>query len=346
MRPLRASLLSKGDLNSRNPLRGLAISVLVIGGLALALLGASIGVSYRVNNAEVPFPSQVEIEQSQLKAIGWIKAHESEVLDTENAALWWMLRDSAALTGNAYLVGLYAKYYERYLAHNPRNGWHYLFDKESDVWLPISELAQLPDYNQFFLYGLSCDSSLRKQSQVAKLLGADACGTIPSPTYFRDPACVTHQLVGVRFMHQRRCEDDMRTGVLIRTLQDKIVVEATWDFRGVVDSYIQKILMLAESGAAQRIKPIWLKRVINAQRMDGGWDDFDEIFPLNRGRSFGWAGWSAHGWIWIRHPKSSFHATAQGLYLMSLLQSHSTGAIDRPFKSVLPSNTENTSTLR
>ena len=123
-------------------------------------------------------------------------------------------------------------------------------------------------------------------------------------------------------------------------------VEATWDFRGVVDSYLQKILMLAESGAAERIKPIWLKRVINAQRIDGGWDDFDEIFPLNSGRSFGWAGWSAHGWMWIHRPKSNFHTTAQGLYLMSLLKSRSTGAIDRPFKSVLPGNTENTSTLR
>lgn len=337
-----AALLSKADLNSRNPIRGLAISFLIIGGLILALLGTLIGVSYRVNNAEVPFPSQVEIEQSQLKAIDWIKAHESEVLDTENAVLWWMLRDSAALSGNTYLANLYAKYYERYLAPNPTNPWHHLFDQESDVWIPIFKLEHLPDYNLFFLYGLSCDPALRKEPPVARLLGADSCGSIHLLNAFRKPACVTHQLMGVHFMQQRSCEDDMRTDALIRALQDRIVIEATWDFRGVVDFYIQKILMLAESGAAERIKPIWLKRVINAQRVDGGWDDFDEVFRLDTGRSFGWSGWSAHGWMWVHRPKSNLHATAQGLYLMSLLKSHSAGAIDRPFKSVLPENTEST----
>jgi hypothetical protein len=317
-------------------IRGLAISILVMGGLILAILGALIGINYRVNNTEVPFPSQVEIEQSQLKAIDWIKAHESEVLDTANPALWWMLRDSAALSGNTYLASLYVKYYERYLAHNPTNEWHHLFDQESDVWIRMYSLDQLPDYNLLFLYGLSCDPSLRKQSQVAKLLRADSCGSIYSLNYYRNPACVTHQLMGVHFMRQRKCEDDLQTALLMRALQDKIVVEATWDFRGVVDTYIQKILMLAESGAAERIKPIWLNRVINAQRADGGWDDFDEIFRLDTDRSFGWSGWSAHGLMWVHHPKSNFHTTAQGLYLMSLLKSHSSGAIDHPFKSVLP----------
>lgn len=332
MKQLIAALLTKADHNSRNPIRGLAISVLTIGGLILGLLGALIGISHKVNNSEVPFPSHVEIEQSQLKAIDWIKVHESEVLDTENPVLWWMLRDSAALSGNAYLASLYAKYYERYLAHNPTNAWHHLFDQESDVWIRMYAIDQLPDYNLLFLYGLSCDPALRKESKVARLLRVDSCGSIHSLHYFRNPACATHQLMGVHFMQQRRCEDDIRTGTLIRALQDKIVVEATWDFRGVVDSYIQKILMLAESGAAERIKPIWLKRVINAQRGDGGWDDFDEIVRLDTDRSFGWSGWSAHGWMWVRHPKSNLHTTAQGLYLMSLLKSHSTGAVDHPFK--------------
>lgn len=331
-----AALFSKSVLNSRNSIRSLTISILVIGGLILALLGALIITSNKVNNADVPFPSAVEIEQSQLKAINWIKAHESEVLDTEHAVLWWMLRDSAALSGNTYLASLYAKYYERYLAHNPTNAWHHLFDQESDVWIPTYALDQVPSYNQLFLYGVSCDPALRKRAQVASLLEADSCRSILSPHYFLDPACVTHQLIGVRFMQQRRCEDDMRTSALIRALQNKIVVEATWDFRGVVDSYIQKILMLAESGSAARIKPIWLKRVINAQRVDGGWDDFDEVFRLGTDQSFGWSGWSAHGWMWFHRPKSNIHTTVQGLYLMSLLKSHSSGAIDHPFKRILP----------
>ena len=308
------------------------------------LLGALIGISYRVNNTEVPFPSQGEIEQSQQKAIDWIKAHESEVLDTENAVLWWMLRDSAVLSGNTYLASLYTKYYERYLAPNPTNAWHHLFDQESNVWIPMFKLDQLPDYNLLFLYGLSCDLSLRSEPQVARLLSADSCGPIHSLSYIRNPACATHQLMGIHFMQQRRCEDDMQTGAFIGALQDKIVIEATWDFRGVVDSYIQKILMLAESGAAERIKPIWLKRVINAQRVDGGWDDFDEIFRLDPDRSFGWSGWSAHGWMWVHRPKSKLHTTAQGLYLMSLLKSRSTGAIDRPIKSVLSGTQQTTGT--
>lgn len=336
-------MLSKADLNSRNLLRNMARASLVIGGLIIALVAVLIGVSYKLNNAEVSFPSQVEIEQSQLKAINWIKSHESEVLDTVNPVLWWMLRDSAALSGNTYLASLYAKYYERYLARNPKNVWHHLFDGDSQVWLSVFELDQLPGYNQLFLYGLSCDPSLRKQSQVIELLDAGACRSIFSPSYLRDPACITHQLMGIRFMHQRRCENSIQTTALIRTLQDKIVVEATWDFRGVVDSYIQKILMLAESGAAERIKPIWVKRVIDAQRSDGGWDDFDEIFPLNKSLSFGWSGWSARGWMWTRTPQSNFHTTAQGLYLMSLLKTHSIGAIDRNFKGVSYDKTDRAS---
>lgn len=312
------------------PLRSIAavISILII--LLVILLGSLLGIGYWVNNVKVPFPSQIEVKESQLKAIGWIKVHESEVLATDNPALWWMLRDSAALSGNAYLAGLYARYYERYIANNSSNPWHHLFDRESEVWIPAYVFDQLPDYNQLFLYGLSCQPDLREEPQVKKLMELESCGKVGTLSYLKNPTCATHQLMGIHFMQQRRCEDSKQTDILMHALQDQIALEATWDFRGVVDYYLQKVLMLAESGATERIKPRWQKRVIDAQRPDGGWDNFYELIRLDRDHSIGW---SAKGFIWIRRPESNFHTTTQGLYLMSLLSAHTSGAIDLSLRS-------------
>ena len=107
-------------------------------------------------------------------------------------------------------------------------------------------------------------------------------------------------------------------------VQDKTTVEAAWDFR-VVDHYVQKVLMLAESGATERIKPRWLRRVIDAQRADGGWDDFDKLLNFGTDEALGWSG----GSLRIRRPESNFHTTVQGLYLMSLLSAQASGTLPR-----------------
>ena len=286
--------------------------------LLLIFFCFTLGIGYWNNNAEATSPSLLEFKQSQLKAIDWIKAHEEEVLATDNPALWWMLHDSATLSKNAYLTDLYTKYYERYLANEPSNPWHHLFDHNSQVWLQTYQYEQLPDYNQLFLYGLSCQPTLREEPQVAKLLSVDSCDKVGTLAYLQNTTCATHQLMGVYFMQQRKCENGINTQALKSSLQNQIALEATWDFRGIVDFYLQKVLMLAVTGATDKIKPQWLKRVIHAQRPDGGWDNFYEFIKLDKDHSIGW---SAKGVLWVRKPESNFHTTAQGLYLMSILSS-------------------------
>jgi hypothetical protein len=99
-------------------------------------------------------------------------------------------------------------------------------------------------------------------------------------------------------------------------LADRIAFNTTWDLR-VVDFYLQRSLMLTESGALAHVNPRWLVRILDAQQPDGGWDDFQRIVELPLVGSIGWAGRGVR----LQEPMTNFHTTAQGLYLMSLLAS-------------------------
>jgi hypothetical protein len=72
--------------------------------------------------------------------------------------------------------------------------------------------------------------------------------------------------------------------------------------------------MLAESGMPQKIKPVWLQRVLSAQLGDGGWANLHMLFPVSRTHYLGFTNRPVIG-----EPRSNFHATAQGVFLFSLL---------------------------
>lgn len=295
------------------------------GVFAVMLLTAAIVVAgYWANNRPESFPSKAEIRHSRDKAAAWLIAHQSEILSDANPALWWMVRDSGIVSGNVHLKELYGKYYARHLRSDATNIWHHFFDSRSAVQIPVYRLGHFPDYNLLFLYGLSCQADLRNDSRLTRFLAVDACPRFATLAYREDSACATHQLMGIHFMRQRACQGANHTAALFQALQDRIVLEATWDFR-LVDPYVQKVLMLAESGAADRIKPRWLRRILDAQRPDGGWDDFEVLVSLGSQRALGWSG----GSVRTRLPQSNFHTTAQGLYLMSLLEAGAAGALDR-----------------
>jgi hypothetical protein len=283
--------------------------------LAVIVGGTSVG--YLHNNEETNPASQSALSESRDRAIGWVRAHEAEALAAENPALWWMIKESATLSKDAYLASLFDRYYQRYLAHNPGNVWHHLFDDDSNRPIPIADIEGWPDYNLLFLYGLSCQSDLRADPRVKQLLNGRACATVGSPDYFRDPACITHQLMGIRFIQKHRCENSERIGQLASMLVDRTVLDEAWDFR-VVDFYLQRVLMLAESQAVGKINLRWIARILVAQRSDGGWDDFDELLRFDDDKSIGWSGRG----IRLRKPESNFHTTAQGLYLMTLLSAN------------------------
>jgi hypothetical protein len=72
--------------------------------------------------------------------------------------------------------------------------------------------------------------------------------------------------------------------------------------------------MLAESGMAQKIKPVWLQRILDAQLADGGWGSLYMLLPVSRTHYLGLTDRPV-----IMEPRSNFHTTAQGVFLFSLL---------------------------
>lgn len=263
------------------------------------------------NNKAVQYPDRARMTESLNRGILWLEAHRDEILAQENPMLWWMVAQSAGLTQNPALSALFLQYEARYLKPNPSNVWQHLFYANATVPLDERQLsAVLPNYNLFFLYGLSCSWNLSQAEVIKQQLQENFCFSHHRYT----PACITHQMIAVRFMQNRRCGDSAQTNVLVRALQDKIVAQLTWDAR-VVDVYFQRVLVLVESGAANRVKPIWIARVLEAQGKDGGWSGFQALIPIGSETSIGFS----EGWVGRGTEKADFHATVQGVLIMSLL---------------------------
>jgi hypothetical protein len=123
--------------------------------------------------------------------------------------------------------------------------------------------------------------------------------------------------MGLRFVQKNHCESDLPTGQTIRTVQDFIVGDLNWDFR-LGDAYIQKVMTLVESGRRDAVKAIWVRKILGSQRSDGGWDGTGVLASLPGDRVLCWADGHLYPQIVRRRP-STFHPTAQGLYLMALL---------------------------
>jgi hypothetical protein len=301
----------------------------VVAGMIIVLsILAGIWIGYMNNNEQTVLPSPAALSFSRDRAIGWLRAHEAEALDAENPALWWMIKESATVSKDPYLTSLYGRYYDRYLANRPGNVWHHLCDPDSRVMIDTSALDGWPDYSVLFLYGLSCQSRVRSDPRALRLLDADACPGFGSFGYFRDPACLSHQLMGLRFEQQHHCEDPGPIDRSAAIVTEKVATAARWDFR-VVDAYIQKLMMLVESGATDRVAPQWVHRVLLAQRPDGGWDDFQALVGPVGNRHLGWSGRGLR----FAEPMSNFHTTAQGIYLMTMLSSN---AGDAPTQRLPP----------
>lgn len=262
------------------------------------------------NNRSAETPPASAYSESLEKAIRWVVNNKHVALSSDNPMLWWMIKESAELTGDSRLHAVFSEYKARYLDPKPGNAWWHLFDPASTVSIPLWHLEYLPDYNLHLLYGASCNRQLLGIEVVRSQNEIDFCARY----HPFSPACLTHQMMALRFMQRRQCAnpDDIRR--LISALQDKIVTRLIFDPR-IVDVYIQRVLMLVESGAAQRVSAAWIWNILDAQYDDGGWGDFHPWVPVDSSRHLGFAGRS----IGIRKEVGDFHTTAQGILLMSLL---------------------------
>jgi hypothetical protein len=285
-----------------------------IGAIAVSV-SAWLGYCEYKNSADVPPPSQTELREHFERAAGWMFANAPRISTENNPMLWVFIDRAGKLTDNARILAMASAYQQRYT-----NGTlsQFFFDpngSENVAGRRLTFPAYWADYQRLFVYGTTCNNSAREDPQVMALLDASGCN--PHMTWLRSPWCHTHQLMGLRFVQQNHCEPDAATARTINAVQNSILAELRWDFR-VEDAYLQKVMTLLESGRREDIKPIWIKRILQAQRADGGWDGVDIIAPLPGNRVLAWDGGRLYPWP-RTSPQTNLHATAQGLYLLAML---------------------------
>ena len=286
------------------------IKKLLITGLFFLIIGIAYYVyEYSENNKVADWPATSEIQQTFNRSIGWLVANNSKNINNHNSALWWMLKETADINDNKKLTDIYQQYKTQYLDASRPNIWTPYFRKYYRPDVPdITAFSSYAPYQLFFVYALSCNKELAQEAIIQKQHEANFCGL-----HYLSPRCVPHQLMSVRLMQERYCGNDKQLAALSQSLQKIIIDELTYDFR-VTDSYLQRVLALAEAGNYDAIKPVWLQRIIDAQNEDGGWDDMHPVIQL---------GDAALGWTSIlpgyASNESNFHATAQAIWLMALL---------------------------
>ena len=267
------------------------------------------------NTREVPRPTALEFREHFERATGWVFAHSIQVSKENNAMLWLFLWKAARLTHDQRLLDMASEYQAHY-THGTVS--QFLFDPTGSGSLAHQRIALGPDwddYQRLFVYGSTCNESVRADPGVQALLSPSGCD--PNLMWLRSPWCHTHQLMGLLIVQKNHCEPGVETDQTVKAVQNAILAELRTDFR-VEDAYLQKVMMLVESGRRQDIKPIWVRRILDAQRPDGGWDGADIEARLPGGKVLEWEGGRLYPQI-KSPPPSNLQATAQGIYLLAML---------------------------
>jgi hypothetical protein len=262
------------------------------------------------NNRNVPPPDRQEIQASLDGAIRWLEHKRNRILQTDNPMLWWMVQRSANLTGDARLKALFDAYHERYAQGGQKgNYWRLLFRENG--WEPVryEQIEDLDDYQQLFVYAITCDSELAEVPLIRAQLDPSYCDAFP----FRS-SCVTHQILGLHLLQERHCRGAESLGESIHALQLRVRNQLVWDPR-LRDQYIQRVLVLLETEAADMVKPVWLQRIAGDVQQDGGWSPSQVVLDLPGGNDIIFT----RNFIGLGQARSSFHATAQGLLIMAHL---------------------------
>ena len=285
----------------------------VLASLALAGILAFFYCEHQ-NSREVGAPTPAEARASFDRASAWIQRNQETVLRENNPMLWLFVRDAGRLAGDAQLEAL-ANVYQAQSARDNLSRFFFDSSGRDQARSARLDLSGWPDaYQALFAYGITCNGLLRFDPAVEQMLSPTACEA--RYAWLRNPWCRTHQLMGLRFVQNNHCNPDAETARTIGTVQDGILSVLRWDYR-VGDAYLQKVWTLIESGRRNEVKPVWVRRILEAQEADGGWTGADIITPLPGGRALFWEG-GMRPRMGLR-PESTFHATAQGLYLMALL---------------------------
>lgn len=278
-------------------------------GFIILLLALLYGYLIWKNSASVTTPVQPELATALENSIQWLEQNRDSVLSASNPMLWYMVQQAANISSDQRLQRLFADYEQRYLKNRSTNLWRPLF--YPGTWVPVrfEDIASYPDYNLLFMYGITCDAELGQVPEIAVQTDAAFCDQHPLR-----PGCVTHQMMGIRLLQRSSCGNAAQLNDTVQQLQQRIRRQLLLDPR-VGDSYMQRVLMLMESGASELVKPVWIRNLVEAQQPDGGWSAFEPLLPVGGDRFFGFG----YKFFAIDKPHSDFHITAQGVLLFALL---------------------------
>lgn len=282
--------------------------------VALCFVGLLCGYGYFFyqNNRAAPAVGQERIAQSYESGVAWLLSHREKILHDGNPMLWWMLGESARVSGDIRVQSLFNEFRDNFDHVAPNDMWQAFFHPQQfrNATFSASEYNSLVDYQKYFLFALTCSVQLAQEPSIVIQNQPNFCWR---GSRIVRPACVTHQLMGYRMAQRNHCAInnlDENIAVSKKTIERQL----RYDPR-VVDVYIQRVLMSVEVGADTSVKPRWLERVLEAQLADGGWFDVQPLVPIGNGKYFGFTSTA----VAIVEPASNFHATAQGVLLMSLL---------------------------
>ncbi len=261
------------------------------------------------NNRSVKMPDQAQIQHTLEKAIQWLDQNRDNVPAASNPPLWYMVQQAAEITGDQRLTSLFAAYMQRFLKNRANNVWRPLFNPDTRVSVSFEAIDHLRAYNWHLIYAINCNKELGDIPEIAIQNDPAFCDQQPMT-----PTCVTHQLMSIRLLQRSGCGDAAQLDETVQALQQRIRRQLTLDPR-VVDVYMQRVLMLVESGASELVKPVWIQNLIDAQQADGGWSVFEPLVPLFGGQYIGYG----PRFFSVKQPRSGFHTTIQGVLLFSLL---------------------------
>ncbi|MDT8283112.1 MAG: hypothetical protein RQ982_09955 [Gammaproteobacteria bacterium] len=262
------------------------------------------------NNKNADAVTAADIQPHFDNAVSWLNTNYQHIEHIQNPILWWMINQASIATGDEALKNIYDTYKKEHIDSQPPNLSTPMFDQFYRPRVPdISVLRPLQDYQIFFFYALSCDDELASEPTIQKQMHPDFCSS-----HFLHPRCITHQMMGLRFMQRYQCGYDATVNATIEELQNTVITELTWDFR-VVDAYIQRVLMLVDTGAYEKVKPIWIRNILQAQNVDGSWDDLHPLFHLGNNKVFGFTSMYPK----LQNEDADFHTTAQAIWLLALL---------------------------
>lgn len=283
--------------------------------LSIVFLAASALLAYAFlvyqNNRTVPVADKQVLKAHLEKSTRWLVDNQDKILAEDNPVLWWMLSEAEKISGDSRLTSLSNKYLQAHPAVTA-GVWAPLFDGNRMPHIDPDWLLVFPYYNQYFIYALHCADNLARDSEIIRQ--QNAAGFCHHYPYSVRPACTTHQLLGIYFLRRQACGKVDDTTAVERRLQQDVVRQLTWDVR-LVDVYFQRVTMLVITGARDKVKPVWIQRILAVQRDDGGWSDFEPLIPVAGRTSLGFSSRI----IALGSPASAFHTTVQMVYLLTVL---------------------------